>query len=412
VLTLLSPTLWAQGVGHLYVFNRSNMTFVACLNGQLINATPYGDLMLENLPVGTHDLHLSVFFPGGGQAMTQQVTIGRGLEASYELRMGGRGGRPVLVLSQSVPMDATPHTTNTPTWATQPNGNGAFTFNWRGFGVNIDITGNQPTTRPRDPQHPNHPGNPNTDTPPPLEDPNYTGPMARCQNPLSLSAYSAALGRIQSRPTESAKYSIAKDEIERAGCITSAQALEFMKALGLSSSRLNLGKVAWHHVADPENFHVTYDAFTMGTQIDQLKAYVRQHPYPNVVPSPNPNPNPLPQPLPQPDHYVMPGYTGQIGCPWPMLPDAFARAKQTISKQSFESTKISVMKQMAAQNCFTVDQVKELVRMLTFDNSKLDMAKYLFDYTYDLSNYFMVSEVFTFSGSTEDLNRFLESRRR
>ena len=108
--------------------------------------------------------------------------------------------------------------------------------------------------------------------------------------------------------------------------------------------------------------------------------------------------------------YNMPGYTGKVGCPWPMSTSEFESAKQSISSKSFEDTKMTMARQIAGDRCMTVDQVKGIVGLFTFEDNKLDFAKFAYDHTYDLGNYFKVNDAFTFEASVDELNEYIQSR--
>jgi hypothetical protein len=50
--------------------------------------------------------------------------------------------------------------------------------------------------------------------------------------------------------------------------------------------------------------------------------------------------------------------------------------------------------------------------MMTFDfeASKLDFAKYAYDFTYDQGNYYVVNDAFGFELTIDELNDYLESK--
>jgi hypothetical protein len=114
----------------------------------------------------------------------------------------------------------------------------------------------------------------------------------------------------------------------------------------------------------------------------------------------------------QPSHYMMPGYTGAIGCPWPMDQSAFSGALATINGQSFEDNKLQIAQQVFTSNCMTTAQVSQIMGLFSFEDSKLEFAKFAYGRTYDLSNYFMVNNAFTFSSSVDELNSFIQSQPR
>lgn len=91
----------------------------------------------------------------------------------------------------------------------------------------------------------------------------------------------------------------------------------------------------------------------------------------------------------------------------PMSPEDFASAKASISSKSFEDSKLTLAKQIAASNHLTSKQVKEIMQLFSFEDSKLDFAKYAYKYVYDPNNYYIVNDAFKFSSSIDELNEFI-----
>lgn len=96
----------------------------------------------------------------------------------------------------------------------------------------------------------------------------------------------------------------------------------------------------------------------------------------------------------------------QQGCMYPMNSRDFESAKTTIRGQSFEDTKLSTAKNIAGSNCLSAQQVKDICTIFSFEESKLDFAKFAYTRCTDRNNYFKVTEVFSFSSSTEELNAY------
>lgn len=109
----------------------------------------------------------------------------------------------------------------------------------------------------------------------------------------------------------------------------------------------------------------------------------------------------------QPQHYVMPGYSGPIGCPWPMDEGQFANAQRSVSSKDFEDSKLTVARQITGANCLTVDQVRRIMTLFDFEESKLDYAKFAYNKTYDIGNYYMLNDAFDFESSIDELNAFI-----
>jgi len=92
---------------------------------------------------------------------------------------------------------------------------------------------------------------------------------------------------------------------------------------------------------------------------------------------------------------------------WPMNSADFNAAIKTIGNSSFDETKVSTAKAILSKNCVSADQVIRLCNLFSFEDSKLSIAKYAYKFTTDKKNYFKVNDVFSFSSSKEELNRFV-----
>lgn len=113
---------------------------------------------------------------------------------------------------------------------------------------------------------------------------------------------------------------------------------------------------------------------------------------------------------PEPEVYHMPGYTGNIGCAWPMSGAEFDDVKKSLESKGFEETKMTMAKQVGSNRCFTVDQVKGIMGLFSFEDSKLDFAKYAYERTYDIDSYYKVNDAFSFESSIDDLNNYIMAR--
>jgi len=90
---------------------------------------------------------------------------------------------------------------------------------------------------------------------------------------------------------------------------------------------------------------------------------------------------------------------------------SFDQFKQVIRNESFDNTRLTLAKQTIASNYFSAAQVKELVGLFSFENSKLDIAKYSYKYTLDKNNYFVLNDAFSYSSSKEELARYIQGYR-
>ena len=89
----------------------------------------------------------------------------------------------------------------------------------------------------------------------------------------------------------------------------------------------------------------------------------------------------------------------------------FDDMKDQIRKEWFEKNRLTSAKVIVDKNNFTTQQVKELMLLFTFENNRLEIAKYAYRKTVDRQNYFQMNDAFSFSSSKEELARFIRESR-
>lgn len=101
-----------------------------------------------------------------------------------------------------------------------------------------------------------------------------------------------------------------------------------------------------------------------------------------------------------------------VGCvnAYPMNGGNFSNAIATIKKQSFEDGKLKTAKQVASSNCLNTSQITQICQCFSFEESKLDFAKFAYDHCTEPGNYWNINNVFSFSSSSDDLNDYVQSR--
>lgn len=113
-----------------------------------------------------------------------------------------------------------------------------------------------------------------------------------------------------------------------------------------------------------------------------------------------------------PPTVYVPGYTGKIGCAIPVDEDEFIQMKESIKAKTFDNTRLTVAKQIIQDNCLTASQVRETISLFDFENSRLDFAKFAYDHTYDIGNYYKVNDAFEFENSIDDLNKYISTHKK
>lgn len=88
----------------------------------------------------------------------------------------------------------------------------------------------------------------------------------------------------------------------------------------------------------------------------------------------------------------------------------FEEFLKAIRSQSFDKDKVSYVKTYMKNAYLNTDQIKKIIKEISFDASRLDVAKFLFTNCVDKPNYYQVSEIFSFSSSKTELNDFVRSK--
>lgn len=107
-----------------------------------------------------------------------------------------------------------------------------------------------------------------------------------------------------------------------------------------------------------------------------------------------------------------PAQQGGSGCSRnrPMAGDNFTNALATIKKISFDDTRLSTAKQISKSNCLSTAQIVQICEIFSFEETKLDFAKFAYDRCTDTKNYFNVNNIFTFSSNVESLSTYVSSK--
>lgn len=88
----------------------------------------------------------------------------------------------------------------------------------------------------------------------------------------------------------------------------------------------------------------------------------------------------------------------------------FDKAVASIKAQSFEENKMTVAKQVLKGNYLNCAQIKTIMKLFSFETTKLDFAKLAYDKCVEKNNYYLINDAFGFSSSVDDLNEFIEGK--
>lgn len=95
----------------------------------------------------------------------------------------------------------------------------------------------------------------------------------------------------------------------------------------------------------------------------------------------------------------------------PMNYERFQQLKQSIERESFDKNKMDLLRSILPNNRVSAQQVRELAYLISFENTRLELAKFAYRYTTDRGNYFIVNDVFNFGSSKTELTRYISTYR-
>lgn len=98
------------------------------------------------------------------------------------------------------------------------------------------------------------------------------------------------------------------------------------------------------------------------------------------------------------------------GCTAPMSSADFASFMGSMKGKSFEDSKDQLARQAMKSNCFTSEQVRDIMKAFQFEETRLEFAKAAYAHVYDRNNYYKVNDAFQFELSIDELNEYLEDR--
>lgn len=81
----------------------------------------------------------------------------------------------------------------------------------------------------------------------------------------------------------------------------------------------------------------------------------------------------------------------------------FDRLKTSIQGASFESTKSNIAKQGMMNNDLSINQIAEILRLFSFESTKLEVARYAYDYTSDKNEFYQLANEFTFDSNKNEI---------
>jgi len=115
--------------------------------------------------------------------------------------------------------------------------------------------------------------------------------------------------------------------------------------------------------------------------------------------------------IPFASYYKLEDYEGRLGCPYPMKDDEKNKLRASIIAEYLEESKLEKVKleiEDMDSACVLVDQIKELIVLFKFEETRLNFATYMFPHTFDIDNYERLYSTFNYENSRAQLKELLK----
>ncbi|MFH1120513.1 MAG: DUF4476 domain-containing protein [Bacteroidota bacterium] len=207
---------------------------------------------------------------------------------------------------------------------------------------------------------------------------NYHGP-SNCNYPVREDEFLRLAAQVTFNKSETTRM-LLLTQITQNSCLSVTQAMKLASLLAEEPNRLSFFKTAYMSLFDLNNLPFGDQLFDNIT----VKAAYNEFISMPVVPP-----------------------------PCKISPDEFTKIKESIQKENFNSTKLTIAKQIVrSKQCFTTRQITNLVSLFSFDDTRLELAEFAWEFTIDKDNYYQIADALTFSSTKEKLMMFLKDRKK
>lgn len=212
--------------------------------------------------------------------------------------------------------------------------------------------------------------------------PNPAPTNPNCPRAMNPNAFNSLLAQISTMNEDRQKASSILNAANQ--CMTTQQIMQAANFLRDENIRLDVMKRLYPMVFDGENYSQAASVLASSYKA-QFLSFLQN---PNQTIS---NPPSIP---------VTPSAMTEID---------FNNFLASVKKQNFEKDKDQQIRTYMKNAYMTTGQIKQVLKQLSFDATKLDLAKFLFDRCIDKQNYFNVADELQFSSSKAELNAYVKS---
>ncbi|MEL6536959.1 MAG: DUF4476 domain-containing protein [Bacteroidota bacterium] len=212
---------------------------------------------------------------------------------------------------------------------------------------------------------------------------NYSGPVGNtCTLPISESDFRYLLERID-RNVDDDQLLGQISQILQTQCLATAHVMKLALLLPLELDRLQFLKYGLDRVFDIGQYAASEQVLDHAYYRDDLLGYIHQYGS---------------------------GNQGGVGVPCEVSREYFGQIRQDVLNQSFRDRVLSKAKQYVQNECLSMEQLRTLVTLMSFDSDKLDLMKFMYPYMADPRRAHTFGSLLTYSSSQRDWDEFLAGK--
>lgn len=213
----------------------------------------------------------------------------------------------------------------------------------------------------------------------------YTNTYPAYKTPMTAESFNSLYSRIQNTWGLGAKMSELSDVFtSTSNYFTTAQAEQLIRLVSSESNRLQLAKASYDNITDPTNFSTLYDVLNSQSSRDELAAFVNNTPGAVTIPP----------------TYKTPMSTANYNSLYSRIQNTWGLgAKMSALVDVFAST----------SDYFTTAQAEELIRLVSSETNRLQLAKASYDNITDPANFSNLYDVLTSQSSRDELAAYVNT---
>ena len=210
---------------------------------------------------------------------------------------------------------------------------------------------------------------------------------ANSKTPMTDSEFEKQLAAVNAKWSQTSKYNAIKTAFaNKSNYFTTDQVGQLLLLISSETRRLELAKLSYPKVTDPNNFADVSDLFKTQANKDNIDKFI-QSKNPEIVTS-----------------------TGVNSSRPPLSTQQFNQLQRKITNQYEESGKIAVLRDALNSNTnyFTTAQLKQLLLLISNENERLALAKQSYARVSDQANFSSLSAIFNVQTNKDDFNNYIK----